>query len=359
MRTSSFRSDNRKFKTCPFDKLRTDSELCRRIQNPKWLGLSLLAFVFVVVGAVAQAQQAKNTPRIGLLVPGSLTTYFPRIGAFRQGLRELGYVEGTNIFIEYRYAEGKLDDLPKLLGELIGLKSDLIVTSGSEAISAAKNATKEIPIVMASSGDAVTLGLVASLARPGGNITGLTNITWELAGKRFELLKAVVPKVTRVAFLLNPQTPQAVPAFREAQKAAQALGLELQSLEVKTPDDLEGVFRAAARARAHAMVVSAGAFNNFHRQRIAELAVRGKLPVVSNSADLVEAGGLMSYGVNTPDSFRRAATYVDKILKGAKPADLPVEQPTKFELVINLKTAKQIGLMIPPNVLARADKVIK
>jgi putative ABC transport system substrate-binding protein len=326
--------------------------------NRKFL-IWLLATVPLATVPFAEAQQAKKTPRIGLLVPGSVATYSPRIDAFRQGLRDLGYVEGKNISIEYRYAEGKLDRLSKFMAELIDLKSDLIVTAGSEAISAAKNSTKEIPIVMASSGDAVTLGLVASLARPGGNITALTNITWELAGKRLELLKEVVPKVTRVAFLLNPETPQAVPAFKEAQKAAQALGLKLQSLEVKTPDDFEGVFRAAARSRADAVVVSAGAFNNFHRKRIAELAVKGRLPAVSNSADLVEAGGLMSYGVNTPDSFRRAATYVDKILKGAKPADLPVEQPTKFELVINLKTAKQIGVTIPPNVLARADRVIK
>jgi putative tryptophan/tyrosine transport system substrate-binding protein len=261
--------------------LRLIGNLKSKIENRRGMKRIAIALAFTLGGAVAQAQQPKNLSRIGFLVPGSLTTYSPRIDAFRQGLRELGYVEGTNISIEYRYAEGKLDDLPKLLGELIGLKSDLIVTAGSEAISAAKNATREIPIVMASSGDAVTLGLVASLSRPAGNITGLTNITWELAGKRFELLKEVVPKVTRVAFLLNPETPQAVPAFKEAQKAAQALGLELQSLEVKTPDDFEGVFRVAARARAQAMVVSAGAFNNFHRKQIAELAVRGRLPAVS------------------------------------------------------------------------------
>jgi putative ABC transport system substrate-binding protein len=321
--------------------------------------LSVMGTMLLALSCPVGAQQAKNMPRVGFLVPGSFATYSPRIDAFRQGLRDLGYIEAKNISIEYRYANGNLDRLPKLTAELIGLKSDLIVTAGSEAISAAKNATKEIPIVMASSGDAVTLGLVASLARPGGNITGLTNITWELAGKRFELLKEVVPNVTRVAFLLNPETPQAVPAFKEAQKAAEALELKLQSLEVKTPDDFERVFRAAARSRVDALVVSAGAFNNFHRKRIAELAAKGHLPTVSNSADLVEAGALMSYGVNTPDSFRRAAIYVDKILKGSKPADLPVEQPTKFELVINMKTAKQIGLTIPPNVLARADRVIK
>jgi putative ABC transport system substrate-binding protein len=245
------------------------------------------------------------------------------------------------------------------LTELISLKSDLIVTAGSEAISVAKKATKEIPIVMASSGDAVTLGLVRSLARPGGNITGLTNITWELAGKRLELLKEVVSAVGRVGFLLNPDTPQAVPAFKEAQKAAQALGLKLESLEVKRSQDFEGAFRAAAKAQVDALLTSAGAFNNFHRNRIAELAIKGRLPTVSNSSDLVEAGGLMSYGVNTPDSFRRAAIYVDKILKGTRPADLPVEQPKKFELVINLKTATQIGLHIPQSVLYRADRVIR
>jgi ABC-type uncharacterized transport system substrate-binding protein len=318
----------------------------------------LLATVLLVMARPIGAQQEKNVPRIGFLLPGSLATYSPRIDAFRQGLRDLGYVEEKHISIEYRYVEGKLDRLPKLIAELISRKPDLVVTAGSEAISAAKSATKEIPIVMASSSDAVTLGLVASLAHPGGNITGLTNITWELAGKRLELLREVVPKVG-VAFLLNPETPQAVPAFKEAKTAAQASGLKLQSLEAKTADDLESVFRTAAKARIDALMVSAGAFTNFHRKRIAELAAKGRLPSVSNGADLVEAGGLMSYGVNTSDSFRRAATYVDKILKGVKPADLPVEQPTKFELVINLKAAKQIGLTIPPTVLARADRVIK
>jgi putative ABC transport system substrate-binding protein len=279
--------------------------------------------------------------------------------AFRLGLRDLGYVEGRTIFIEYRYADGKLDQLPKVLTELINIEQDLIVTAGSEAISSAKKATKKIPIVMATSGDAVTLGLVASLARPGGNITGLTNITWELAGRRLELLKEIVPTLKRVAFIMNPETPQAGPAFKEAQKTAQGLGLNLQSLEIKTPEDFERAFGAAAKARMDALLISAVAFNNFHRKRIAELARKARLPTASNSSDLVEAGALLSYGVNTVDSFRRVTMYVDKILKGAQPADLPVEQPTKFELVVNLKTAKQIGLTIPPHVLARADRVIR
>jgi putative ABC transport system substrate-binding protein len=307
----------------------------------------------------AVGAQLTKPPVVALLVPGSVTTYSPRIEAFRLGLRDLGYVEGRTIFIEYRYADGKLDQLPKVLTELINLEPDLIVTAGSEAISSAKKATKKIPIVMATSGDAVTLGLVASLARPGGNITGLTNITWELAGRRLELLKEIVPTLKRVAFIMNPETPQAGPAFKEAQKTAQGLGLNLQSLEIKTPEDFERAFGAAAKARMDALLISAGAFNNFHRKRIAELARKARLPTASNSSDLVEAGALLSYGVNTVDSFRRVTMYVDKILKGAQPADLPVEQPTKFELVVNLKTAKQIGLTIPPHVLARADRVIR
>jgi len=236
---------------------------------------------------------------------------------------------------------------------------NLLVTAGSEAISAAKNATKEVPIVMANSGDAVGSGFVASLARPGGNITGLTALTRDLTGKRLELIKEVVPKVRHVALLLNPESPQAIPNSKEAQEAAQALGIKLQSLEVSTPKDLDDAIRAATKGRAEALITLAGAFLNFHRKRVTELAVKSRLPAVYNSADFVEDGGLMSYAANNPEQFRRAARYVDKILKGSQPADLPVEQPTKFELVINLKTAKQIGLTISPSVLYRADKVIK
>ena len=304
----------------------------------------------------ADAQQPKKVPRIGFLIPGSPAAFSARIEAFRQGLRNLGDVEGKDIDIEYRYAEGRLERLPKLVAELIRLKLELIVAAGTEATQTAKNATKEIPIVMTNSGDAVRLGFVASLARPGGNITGLISTPSELVGKRLELLKEVVPKVSRVAILLNTEVPQADPGFSEAQAAAQSLGLKLQFLEVRTPDDIQDGFRAASRGHADALLVSSSAFTNFHQKRIAELAVKSRLPAMY--IDVV-AGFLMSYEANRLDLFRRAATYVHKILKGANPADLPVEQPTKFEFVINLKTAKQLGLTIPPNVLARADRVIR
>ena len=315
----------------------------------------LLATVLLSVASLAEAQQAKKVHRIGFLVPGSSATFSARIEALRQGLRNLGYVEGKDIVIEYRYAEGKLERLPNLAAELIRLELDLIVAAGSEATAAAKNATKEIPIVMTNGGDVVRLGFVASLARPGGNITGLISNPSELLGKRLELLKEAVPKANRVAILFNPET-RVDPANKEAQATAQALGLKLQILEVRTPDDLEDAFRAATRERADALMVRSGAFVNFHQKRIAKLAIKSRLPAMYNNVD---AGFLMSYETNRLDSYRRAASYVDKILKGVKPGDLPVEQPMKFELIINLKTAKQIGLTIPPNVLVRADRVIR
>ncbi len=315
----------------------------------------LLTIALLSVAPLAEAQQAKKVHRIGFLVPGSSATFSARIEALRQGLRNLGYVEGKDIVIEYRYAEGKLERLPNLAAELIRLKLDLIVAAGSEATAAAKNATKEIPIVMTNGGDVVRLGFVASLARPGGNITGLISNPSELLGKRLELLKEAVPKANRVAILFNPET-RVDPANKEAQATAQALGLKLQILEVRTPDDLEDAFRAATRERADALMVRSGAFVNFHQKRIAKLAIKSRLPAMYNNVD---AGFLMNYETNRLDSYRRAAIYVDKILKGVKPGDLPVEQPMKFELIINLKTAKQIGLTIPPNVLARADRVIK
>ena len=314
----------------------------------------LLPTVLLLTVSLADAQQPKKIPRIGFLIPGSSATYSARIEAFRQGLRNLGDVEGKDVAIEYRYAEGKLERLPDLVAELIRLKIDLIVAAGSEATAAAKNATKEIPIVMTNTGDPVGLGFVASLARPGGNITGLAINPSGLYGKRLELLREAVPKVNRMAILLNP--PQSDVAFKEAQDAAQALGLKLQLLEVRTPDDLEHAFRAATRGRAGALMVMNSAFTNFHQKRIGELAVKSRLPAMYSTAD---TGFLMSYEANRLDSFRRAATFVHKILKGAKPADLPVEQPMKYELVINLKTAKQIGLTVPPNLLVRADKVIR
>ena len=318
------------------------------------LCLALCVMLFALCFPV-EAQQARKVHRIGFLIPGSSSTFSARIDALRQGLRELGYVEGKDIVIEYRYAEGKLERLANLAAELIRLKSDLIVSAGSEATAAAKNATKEIPIVMTNGGDVVRLGFVTSLARPGGNITGLISNPYELLGKRMELLKEAVPKTNRMAILFNPET-RVDPANKEAQATARALGLKLQILEVNTPDGLDDAFGAATRERADALMVRSGAFVNFHQKRIAELAIKSRLPAMYNNVD---AGFLMSYETNRLDSYRRAAVYIDKILKGLKPGDLPVEQPRRFELIINMKAAKQIGLTIPPNVLARADRVIR
>jgi putative ABC transport system substrate-binding protein len=275
-------------------------------------------------------------------------------------LRELGYVEGKNIVIERRYAEEKLDRLPALAAELVRLKVGVIVTAGPIPTRAAKEATTMIPIVMTNEGDPVGTGFVASLARPGGNITGLSTLTPETSGKRLELLKEIVPKLSRIAVFGTSTLPGNAQSLRETEVAAGAFGVKLQYLDVLSPKDLETAFRAAVKERADAVLMMvAGGVTSAHRTEIAELAVKSRLPVIYSSPVYVEAGGLMSYGASVTDLDRRAATYVDKILKGAKPADLPVEQPKKFELVINLKAAKQIGLTIPPNVLARADKVIK
>jgi putative ABC transport system substrate-binding protein len=317
-------------------------------------------FLFIaLLGAAAttEAQQAGKVPRIGFLLQASPTD--TQVEAFRQGLHGLGYVEGKNILIEYRHTEGKPDRLPGLAAELVRLKIDVIVVSGALATSAAKNATREIPIVMAVAGDPVGSGHVASLGRPGGNITGLTNLAPELGGKRLELLKEVIPGLSRVAIVSDPTNPVFTLQVREVESAAQALKLQLQILEVREPNDFDSAFGAAKKGHAGAVGTLASAFLGAHRQKLVNLAEKSRLPTMYHSSGFVEVGGLMSYGVNNADLYRRAAVYVDKILKGTKPADLPVEQPTKFELVINLKTAKQIGLTIPPNVLARADKVIK
>jgi putative ABC transport system substrate-binding protein len=318
----------------------------------------LFVVVLLAVAVIAEAQQPKKIPRIGLLVPSSASSRSPRRDAFLQGLRDLGYVDGKNIAIEYRYTEGELDRLPDLAADLVRLNVDVIVTAAISSVQAAKKATATIPIVFASVGDAVESGLVSSLARPGGNATGLTFFAPELDGKRLELLKETVPKVTRVAFLWR------VPATRgdllkDAEPVAKTLGLRLQSLQVRGPDDFESAFKAAKSGGSEALIVISNPLANTHRARIVDLAAKNRLPGIYPSTEFVEDGGLMSYAPDMLDNWRRAATYVDKILKGAKPADLPVEQPTKFEFVINLKTAKQIGLTIPPNVLARADKVIK
>jgi putative ABC transport system substrate-binding protein len=334
-----------------------------KIENLKWRGLSVIAFVLVVTGAVAQAQQPKKVPRIGYLSSSDATSESTRFEAIRLALRELGYIEGQNIAIEYRYSEGKRDRFSELAAELVRLKVDIIVVAGGTGpIQTAKNATKTIPIVMTGGGiDPVEAGLVESLARSGGNVTGLTNLTRELRGKRLELLKEAVPKLARVAVLYNPATSLNVHEVKELLPvAARALGLTIQPWEVRDADGFERVFAALNKERPDGLYVSGGdALMRSNYKRIADFALKNRLPSVYNNREAVDAGGLMSYGADLADIYRRVAYYVDRILKGAKPADLPVEQPTKFELVINQKTAKQIGLTIPQSMLYRADKVIK
>ncbi|HEY3303849.1 MAG TPA: ABC transporter substrate-binding protein [Candidatus Binatia bacterium] len=328
-------------------------------ENRKLVGIVALVVALAMGGAVTMAQQPGKVPRIAYLSATSPSVNPTRIEAFRQGLRELGYVEGKNIVIEWRFAEGKLDRLRELAAELVRLKVDVIVTGGPTTTPAVKEATTTIPIVMGYDNDPVGSGFVASLARPGGNITGLSALSPELSGKQLELLKEIVPKLSRVAVLGTSTRPGNAQALREVELAARAFKVQLQNLDVLDPKDIETAFRAASKGRADAILMLSGAILNSHRIQIAELAVKSRLPAAYGQPQFVEDGGLLSYAPSYTDLFRRAATYVDKILKGAKPADLPVEQPTKFDLVINLKTAKQIGLTIPPNVLARADKVIK
>ena len=310
---------------------------------------------------VAEAQQPKKVYRIGFLGAASISANSARIEALRQGLRALGYVEGKNIVIEWRYEEGKADRQPPpgLAAEVVRLKVDVIVTAGPLVTRAAKEATSTIPIVMGQDTDPVGNGFVASLARPGGNITGLATFAPEISGKQLELLKETVPKLTRVAVLGNASRPGSPQALREINVAADGFGVKVQYLEVREPKDIETAFRVAGKGRAEAVLAMGGGVLNSLRAQIVELAAKSRLPAIYFFREFVEDGGLMSYGVSLTDLDRRAAVYVDKILKGAKPADLPVEQPTKFEFIINLKTAKQIGLTIPPNLLVRADKVIR
>ena len=327
-------------------------------------GLCLItAMMFFALCVPIGAQQTKKLPRIGILLAGSFTTSQPSTDAFRRGLTDLGYVEGKDIVIEQRFADGKGQRLPTLAAELVRLRVDIIVVGGGNASSAAKNATKTIPIVMATAGDPVGSGLVTSLARPSGNITGLTLIGPDLSGKRLELLKEMIPGLVRVAVLVEGDNPASDLMLKETETAALSLGLQLQTSEVRASaevqDSLESAFAAAKKKRSEAINILSSAFFNDRRKEIGNLAVKTRLPTMYPYSSFTEAGGLISYGPNLLDLYRRAATYVDKILKGAKPGELPVEQPTKFELVINLKAAKQIGLTIPPNVLARADRVIK
>jgi putative ABC transport system substrate-binding protein len=307
----------------------------------------------------AEAQQPPKSPRIGFLTAGSPSTIAARIDALREGLRELGYVEGKNILIEWRFAEGNPDRLPALMTELVRLNVDVIVSAGAAVTRPAKEATRTIPIVMAQDTDPVGNGFVATLARPGGNITGLSSYSAELNGKRVELLKDVAPKLSRLAVLGQSTYPGNAEALKESELAAGALKVRVQYLDIFAPRDIESVFREASKGRADGFLVLQSAILNSHRKQATDLAIKSRLPAIYYAPEFVEGGGLMSYAASINDLYRRAAAFVDKILKGAKPADLPVEQPIKFEFIINLRAAKQIGLTIPPNVLARADRVIR
>ena len=325
--------------------------------NKRTLVLAVATLAFTAVYEV-EAQQSRKLARLAILStrsPGPLDIF----DAFHQRLRDLGYVEGKNITIEYRFAEEKYDRLPALMAELMSFKPDVIFTHTTPGAMAAKKATTTIPVVIGAAGDLVDLGIVASLARPGGNITGMTFVTLELDNKRLELLKEAVPKISRVAVLVNPANPIWNNYPRDMEDVARALGVRLQRMDARDREEVEAAFTAMTKTKVNALLaVSDTVFGN-HRNRITELATNNRLPSIAERKEFSEAGGLVAYGVDIPEMFRRAAIYVDKILKGTKPADLPVERPRKFELVINLKIAKQIGLTIPPNVLARADRVIK
>ena len=323
----------------------------------KQIAVVALSFVLFTLEDSGQAQQPANIPRIGYFSASTRSNQTAPIEAFLQGLRELGYVEGKNIAIEWRWAESKFDRLPDLAAELLRLKVDIIVSAGPAATLAAKKATTTIPIVMTNESDPVGTGFVASLARPGGNITGLSTLAPELDGKRLELLKETVPKLSRVVVMGRSAEPGYAQLTKDLDLAAAVLKVKLQHLDLPDPKDTETAFRAASKGRADAVLLVSSP--NANRKQIVDLTVKSRLPAMYYQPDFVEAGGLMFYGVNRSDLYRRAATYVDKILKGRTPADLPVEQPIKFEFIINLKAAKQIGLTIPPNVLVRADRVIK
>lgn len=319
----------------------------------------VLALLALGAAPFASAQQTAKIPRIAVFSVTPLSGQAPWLEALRQGLRELGYVEGKNIVIEYRSAEGKLDRTQEIAAELVRLNVACIITAGTTPTRASKQATATIPIVMASGDDPVALGFVASLARPGGNVTGLTSLSADLAGKRLELIKEVIPTLSLVAVLWNPGVISAERQIEEIKSAAQNMAVRLQSLKVKHPDELEGAFQTAVQSHANGLIVVTSGPINIHRSKITALAARHRLPAIYDAQEFVSAGGLMSYAPSREDMYRRAAGYVDKILKGAKPADLPVERPAKFELTINLKTAKALGLQIPKAMLFRADQVIE
>jgi putative tryptophan/tyrosine transport system substrate-binding protein len=324
------------------------------------IGLAVvLAVSLVLEPLAAEAQASEKVYRIGVLETIPPAPNAPNLDAFRQGLRELGYVEGQTFVIEYRSADGRPERFPGLATELVRLKVDLIVTRGTPAVLAAKNATGSIPIVMAASGDPVGGGIVSSLARPGGNVTGLSTIGIELAGKRVELLKETIPRIARIAQLANMSSPASAANWRQIEVAARSLGLEPQLLDVRTPEDFARAFDTAVKQRADAVHVAIDTVTQTNLRRIVDLSAKHRLPSIYASREFVDAGGLMAYGPSLTYSYRRTAIYVDKIFKGAKPGDLPIEQPTKFELVINLKTAKALGLTIPQTLLLRADQVIE
>jgi putative ABC transport system substrate-binding protein len=317
------------------------------------------ALLLLATPLTSETQPAEKILRVARLSPISASTDMPILQALRQGLRDLGWVEGKNVTFEYRFAEGNLARLPDLAAELVRLKVDVIVPGSTSAALAAKNATDTIPIVMVITGDPVESGLVASLARPGGNLTGVTALGEELSGKRLEVLKEAVPGVNRVGVLANPAYADTGPFLKGTERAARALSVRLQMLELHDPTELEKAFAAMTRERAGAFVVGTDPFFNVNRKRIVALAAKNRLPAMYGLREYVDDGGLIFYGASLPDMYRRAAVYVDKILRGAKPANLPVEQPTKFELVINRKTAKALGLTIPPSLLQRADQVLE
>jgi putative ABC transport system substrate-binding protein len=313
----------------------------------------------VAAPLAAEAQTALRIYRVGVLEVRAVASNATNLAAFRQGLRELGHVEGQNLLIEYRSADGWPERFPELARELVRLKVDIIVTRGTPAALATKTATATIPIVMASSGDPVGTGIIASVGRPGGNVTGLSAFATEIQGKLLQVLKEIVPHIARVAFLFNMSNPVAQAQWKEAEPAARSVGLQPHLVDVRTARDLEPALDAVVKQRAGAVIVAIDALTQAHERPIAEALIARHLPAICREREFVDAGGLMSYGVHYADLYRRAAVYVDKILKGARPADLPVEQPTKFELVISLKTAKALGLTIPPSLLARADQVIE
>ncbi|HEX7230497.1 MAG TPA: ABC transporter substrate-binding protein [Candidatus Binatia bacterium] len=328
-------------------------------ENLKWWGIFTIAFAFAFGGVEGWGQQPAKIPRIGYLSGSSLSNLEDRIEAFRQGLRELGYVEGKNIVIEWRDANGNFERIRELADQLVRLKMDVIVSPGPTVTRPLKQTTSTIPIVMAQDTDPVGSGFVASLARPGGNITGLSALAPETAGKQLEILKEIIPKLSRVAVVGNSTVPGDAQALRQTVLAAGSYEIYLRYLDLRDPNDIDAVFQAAAKGRADAVLMLGNPTLNAHRQQIVDQAVKHHLPAAYTRPEYIEAGGMIYYGTNYNDLFRRAAGYVDRILKGAKPADLPVQQPTKFELIINLKAAKQIGLTIPNKVLAKADRVIR